>query len=154
MTKIKNQLRELLANYAHEAWSGWMDYLFGKCTVNRQGDCVIPCELYKRWYRQLTTPYADLPNNEKESDRYEADRMIEIYENSIVLEHENYYAQTNNPYETEIKMLRKQVELLLQQVTLLQSTKKIVYIFKDNEVKALFEQEGSNEQVCNDLQGT
>lgn len=73
-----NNRREELAKYAHDAWSGWMEYLFGKCTINRQGDCVIPREVYKRWYRQMKTSYADLPENEKESDRYEADRMLKI----------------------------------------------------------------------------
>lgn len=73
-----NNIREGLSDYAHRAWSGWMEYLFGKCTINRQGDCVIPRELYKRWYRQMKTPYENLPENEKESDRCEADRMIEI----------------------------------------------------------------------------
>ncbi len=72
---------EKLAEYAHDAWAGWMEYLLEQCSINLQGDCVIPRKSYKRWYRQMKTPYADLPEREKESDRYEADRMIDITEN-------------------------------------------------------------------------
>lgn len=71
-------LREGLAEYAHAAWSGWMKYLFEKCD-NRGGDTlVIPAWAVERWQRQANTPYGDLPESEKESDRIEADRMIEI----------------------------------------------------------------------------
>src|SRR4051812_34237278 len=34
--------REALAAYAHEAWSGWMAYFFGKCTVNKNGSITVP----------------------------------------------------------------------------------------------------------------
>ena len=73
-------LRDDLAEYAHVAWAGWMKYLFSKCFINRQGDCVIPRDAYKRWYRQMETSYDDLPENEKGSDREEADRMIDIFQ--------------------------------------------------------------------------
>lgn len=70
--------REALAEYAHEAWSGWMKYLFVKCEKNDDGEIVIPRWAYERWQRQMNTPYADLPESEKESDRLEADRMLEV----------------------------------------------------------------------------
>lgn len=76
-------LREGLAEYAHEAWSGWMKYLFDKCTriVDGNGNevgLIIPLFEMERWQRQANTAYADLPAEEKESDRLEADRMIEV----------------------------------------------------------------------------
>lgn len=81
------KLREGLAEYAHEAWSGWMKYLFSKCErdvlVTDSGlvmRCIIPKWAVDRWQRQMTTSYADLPNDEKESDRLEADRMIEVWD--------------------------------------------------------------------------
>lgn len=71
--------RELLAAYAHEAWAGWMVYLFGKCkVVTDDGSLLIPAASVARWGRQMRTPYADLPENEKESDRAEADKMLAI----------------------------------------------------------------------------
>ena len=75
-------LRESLAEYAHIAWSGWMKYLFEKSTRNADGTVTIPAWAVERWTRQAETEYADLPENEKNSDRTEADRMIEIMTNA------------------------------------------------------------------------
>lgn len=78
-------LREALAAYAHEAWSGWMKYL-SKCTFGSiTGDAHIPAGLVTRWQRQLATAYADLPEEEKASDRREADKMLEIYRQNAPL---------------------------------------------------------------------
>lgn len=73
------ELREALAEYAHEAWSGWMKYLFDKTLPEKlyNGE-VIPRDLANRWQRQMNTPYADLPEEEKESDRDEADKILAI----------------------------------------------------------------------------
>lgn len=69
--------REKLAAYAHDAWSRWMKYLFGK-GVHHEDVVVIPAESVERWKRQMDTGYSDLPEKEKESDRDEADKMLEI----------------------------------------------------------------------------
>ena len=68
---------EALAAYAHEAWSGWMRYLFSQCWL-RDGTATMPSEWRTRWERQMNTPYAELREDEKESDRKEARRMLEI----------------------------------------------------------------------------
>ena len=70
--------REALADYAHKAWSGWMAYLFEKSTLNSDSTVTIPKWAVERWGRQVETPYVELPSNEKDSDRSEADKMIEI----------------------------------------------------------------------------
>jgi hypothetical protein len=82
-TTPSNELREALAAYAHEAWSGWMRWMFehgGQVTshVHGQSYWVMLPEKYERWQRQMSTPYADLPENEKASDRAEADKMLAI----------------------------------------------------------------------------
>jgi hypothetical protein len=69
---------EPLADYAHSAWSGWMRYMFDKSTRNADGSVTIPPELVTRWGRQMNTPYADLPEGEKESDRKEAQKIVEV----------------------------------------------------------------------------
>lgn len=78
-------LREKLAALAHNQWSGWMKYLFEKCEdMEYRGPgvservCVIPAWAVERWKRQLGTPYDALPEEEKESDRKEADRVLEV----------------------------------------------------------------------------
>lgn len=80
-------LREGFAEYAHEAWAGWMKWMFeegGFSTIQADDNgktvtfWTMKPEKYERWQRQMNTPYADLPDGEKESDRLEADRMIEV----------------------------------------------------------------------------
>lgn len=71
-------LREKLAEYAHEAWSRWMRYLFSKSTVNSDGSVTIPASLVKRWTRQMNTNYHMLPDSEQQSDILEAYKMLDI----------------------------------------------------------------------------
>ncbi len=78
MNNVSNYSREKLASLAHEQWSGWMEYLFSKTISSSDGSAIIPQEYYERWKRQMITPYSSLPDNEKESDRLEADRVIEL----------------------------------------------------------------------------
>ena len=70
--------REALADYAHEAWSGWMEYLFSKSQPNADGTVTIPAPLVDRWLRQMITPYTALSEAEKQSDRAEADKMLAL----------------------------------------------------------------------------
>ena len=70
---------EALADYAHSAWGGWMMYLFDLSNENcDDGTYTIPKELVDRWTRQMEADYADLPENEKESDRKEARKMLAL----------------------------------------------------------------------------
>jgi hypothetical protein len=71
-----NGVRERLAAYAHDAWAGWMNYLFSKCKTNNDGTVTIPEWAVMRWHRQATTPYHELPEREKESDRLEAEKIL------------------------------------------------------------------------------
>jgi len=72
--------KERLAAYAHGAWSGWMRYLFGKCEFNKDGSATIPKWAVERWLRQSQAPYKDMPEEEKESDREEAEQMLNLME--------------------------------------------------------------------------
>jgi hypothetical protein len=73
-----SELIENLAAYAHAAWSGWMRYLFSRTKLNSGYGTEIPYEWVDRWQRQMHTPYAELREDEKESDRKEARRMLAI----------------------------------------------------------------------------
>lgn len=76
-------LREKLAEYAHEAWAGWMKWEYEKrlgTSWNKDTEIAsYPVQDWDRWRRQMKTPYSELPEHEKESDRNEADRMISIF---------------------------------------------------------------------------
>lgn len=89
--QIPDALLETLAEYAHTAWSGWMQYILQQCLggevavidmrqpspgIPLSGVAVIPSELVERWSRQMHTTYADLPEEEKKSDRLEARRIL------------------------------------------------------------------------------
>ena len=78
-TDASADLREALAEYAHAAWSGWMKYMFSKCSdkVTSAGT-LIPHSLVERWKMQMNTPYSELSAGEKDSDRDEADKMLAI----------------------------------------------------------------------------
>jgi len=75
---VEYGLQEQVADYAHEAWAGWMRHLFEKSTRQDDGTVVIPASLVDRWTRQMHTPYAELPESEKASDRKEARKIIYI----------------------------------------------------------------------------
>jgi hypothetical protein len=75
--------REGLADLSHRQWSGWMEYLFEKSSDNQDGTVTIPAWAVERWRRQLNTPYSELPEQEKESDRKEADRVLSVIREGI-----------------------------------------------------------------------
>lgn len=78
MERDDTPTHEALAAYAHDAWSGWMRYMFEKSTLNEDGTATIPAWAVERWTRQMDTVYTELPEGEKNSDRSEADRMMQI----------------------------------------------------------------------------
>jgi len=71
-------LREQLAALAHEQWAGWMRYMLSRCQSNDDGSVTIPYAYYRALFRQMTTPYAELSEQEKNADREEADKMLQI----------------------------------------------------------------------------
>ena len=75
---VSSDLREQLAAVAHDQWSGWMTYLFSKSTLNADGTVTMPAWAVERWKRQAATPYADLTDTEKNSDRDETDRVLAL----------------------------------------------------------------------------
>lgn len=78
----RDMWRERLADYAHEAWAEWMRHWEKKAikidyTIERFG-LRWRREDRERWVRQMDTPYAMLPEEEKASDRAQADRILAI----------------------------------------------------------------------------
>jgi len=84
-----SNLIEQLAAIEHERWAGWMRYLFENCFEHRltdagtgkefsTGGLCIRKSLVDHWQRQIDTPYADLSEAEKESDREQVERYIHL----------------------------------------------------------------------------
>jgi len=72
------KLRDSVAELEHDVWSNWMRYMFSKCSVDVNGNLVIPKDLEERWARQMNTTYVDLPDEEKESDLELADKFLKL----------------------------------------------------------------------------
>ena len=70
---------EDLADIEHKRWAGWQEYLHSKCSRKKSGGLTIPDDLVKRWERQIKTPYKDLSEKEKESDRKEVRRYFPLF---------------------------------------------------------------------------
>ena len=80
--KLFNELKfpiEPVAALCHEQWSGWMRYLFDNGYTSDGGVFVINAGSAARWWRQMNTPYEELSEAEKESDRKEARKFVELF---------------------------------------------------------------------------
>lgn len=63
---------EAVAAVEHERWAHWQRYLHDQCTTLGDGSLLIPARLVTRWTQQIATPYANLSEQEKDSDREQA----------------------------------------------------------------------------------
>lgn len=71
-------LIEQLAAIEHERWADWQRYLHSRCTRNEDGSLTIPAASVQHWERQIATPYSDLTEREKESDREQVRRYLHL----------------------------------------------------------------------------
>lgn len=74
----RRDLREKLADYAHQAWSRWMKHLFGLSLQVSDGSVIIPADNVVGWRREAETDYADQSNVARWADRDEADKVLAI----------------------------------------------------------------------------
>lgn len=76
-------LLEELARMEHERWCHWQRYLHSKCRRGPDGSLTIPAELVAHWERQIVTPYSELTEAEKESDRDQVRRYLPLVLESL-----------------------------------------------------------------------
>ena len=96
--KILEQFIERGANLEHQRWSRWQKYLHSLCTphtinslnaVTKQyddintGGLVISEARLKHWDRQISLPYDDLTEQEKEYDRVETRNYLPLLDDLI-----------------------------------------------------------------------
>jgi len=77
-SETQDALREELAAAQHEIWAHWMQYLFSVCVPATDGTVRIPVRFVEHWQHQIETPYADLSEHEKDSDREQADKILAV----------------------------------------------------------------------------
>ena len=84
---------EVGADLEHSRWARWQAYMFSKMTEEEKfeegihfktGNYILRKELVDRWFRQINTKYADLPESEKESDRKETRNYIPLLTASLL----------------------------------------------------------------------
>lgn len=75
-----SDLIELLAAKEHERWAHWQRYMHGCATTGANGELTFPAEIVARWERQISTPYEDLPDAEKQSDRDQVMNYLPLLE--------------------------------------------------------------------------
>jgi hypothetical protein len=75
------ELVEKLAEIEHERWADWQAW----CHKILRENCPSP-ELeavLERWDKQISTPYSDLTEAEKQSDRDQVDRYLPLIQSLI-----------------------------------------------------------------------
>lgn len=78
-----DSLIEDLAAIEHERWSRWQRYMHSKGQRLKDGSLVLSAELVAQWEHQIATPYAELTEKEKESDREQVRQYLPIIANSL-----------------------------------------------------------------------
>ena len=87
---MKEKIYEKLASIEHERWCDWQKYMHSKGEISPDG-CFLIYSLaqIKNWERQIATPYAELSEQEKQSDRDQVDRywpLIDRYVREVIKE--------------------------------------------------------------------
>ncbi len=81
----KCALLEKLAALEHEQWAHLMGFIGKHATKNQAGlrYAVFTKEEWERWERQMKTPYAGLSEQEKESDKVWARKVLKILSSEV-----------------------------------------------------------------------
>ena len=67
---------DTLADIEHERWSHWQRYMHSKGTRLHDGSLVLPADLVQQWEQQIATPFAELSEKEKDSDREQVRKYL------------------------------------------------------------------------------
>jgi hypothetical protein len=81
---IIDGLIDKLAAMEHQRWAHWQRYVHEKSDRQPSGALTIPAELVDRWERQIETPFDQLSEAEKESDRDQVRNYVPILERALI----------------------------------------------------------------------
>lgn len=86
---MNEDLLELFADFIHYQWSHWMKNQFSKMEdthhheTKKQTGMFMPFEFVVRWQRQMNTPYSELFEKEKDSNREWARKILKLFQDYI-----------------------------------------------------------------------
>ncbi|WP_231877974.1 hypothetical protein [Gluconobacter albidus] len=83
MEKILDGLIDELASIEHERWAHWQRYMHDKAARQSDGSLLIPSNLVAKWERQIDTPFNELSDKEKESDREQVEKYLPIIKRAL-----------------------------------------------------------------------
>jgi hypothetical protein len=93
--EIKEEIIEKLADIEHQRWIDWQKYLHSKCRRNSPNFMYFPIEDFDRWERQIATPYSELTEKEKDSDRHQVERYLPIIKQLLLSQRQELEAKLN-----------------------------------------------------------
>lgn len=71
---------ERFADFYHGERSGWIKEMLGETASNSDGSITISKEQLDMWENRMNTPYQDITEDEKESSKSQAAKIIDIVE--------------------------------------------------------------------------
>ncbi|MFT9113838.1 MAG: hypothetical protein ABF443_06970 [Acetobacter malorum] len=69
---------DTLAAVEHQRWAHWQRYMHNQGIKLEDGALLLPADLVKRWERQMDTPFEELSEDEKDSDRDQVRQYISV----------------------------------------------------------------------------
>lgn len=94
---VEERLLEQLASIEHDRWAHWQKYMHSKIMPSEHdGIWQIGEEHLNHWNRQIATPYSELTEAEKESDRNEVRKYLRILLSELQLAEQKAREEINN----------------------------------------------------------
>lgn len=78
LASVLDALVDELASIEHDRWAHWQRYMHSKGIRQLDGGLLIPQELVSQWERQIATPFANLSEKEKDSDREQVQKYLPV----------------------------------------------------------------------------
>lgn len=76
-------LKDQLAAAEHERWAHWQSYMHDHGQRHPDGSLTLPAYLVAQWEGQIKRPFAELTEQEKDSDREQVDRYLPLIVEAI-----------------------------------------------------------------------
>ena len=82
-SRSAGQLIEQLAAIEHERWAHWQRYVHSKGVRQPDGSLLLSADLVARWEKQIDTKYAELGDQERESDREQVRKYLPLIASAV-----------------------------------------------------------------------